>query len=43
MREIYEDLEAVIPLPELKLQLPLSEIYERVEFGPDPEDADDEL
>jgi len=35
-REIYEGLEACVPL--LELELPLSEIYRGVEFGPEPED-----
>ena len=39
-REVYQGLEAVIPLPEIDCQLPLTEIYERVEFGPEPEDED---
>lgn len=40
VREIYESLDSVVPLPELKLQLSLAEIYERVEFGPEPEDEE---
>jgi Uma2 family endonuclease len=43
LRETYAGLEAVIPLPELKTELPLSEIYEAVEFLPEQvldEDAD---
>jgi Uma2 family endonuclease len=40
VREIYEGLDSVVPLPELKLQLSLGEIYERVEFGPEPEDEE---
>ncbi|MBX3167919.1 MAG: Uma2 family endonuclease [Candidatus Eremiobacteraeota bacterium] len=42
VREIFEGREAVIPIPELKLALPLAEIYGRVEFGPDPEDVEEE-
>ncbi len=37
-REIYAGLDAVIPLPEIDSELPLSEIYEGVEFAPEPED-----
>ena len=39
-REIYEGLEAVIPLPEIGCSLPLTDLYEQVEFLP-PE-SDDE-
>ena len=35
--EHYDDLVAVIPLPEIEAELPLSELYERVEFTPEPE------
>ena len=34
VREKYIGLDAVIPLPEIEAELPLSEIYERVEFDP---------
>lgn len=39
--EVYEGLEAVIPLHEAEIDLPLAELYERVEFIPEPEDSDD--
>jgi Uma2 family endonuclease len=35
VREVYQGLEAVIPLPELGIELPLAEIYEAVEFAPE--------
>lgn len=35
VREVYNDLEAVIPLHEVDCELPMSEIYHRVEFSPD--------
>src|SRR5262249_55074732 len=35
VREVYQGLEAVIPLPEIETELPLSEIYEAVEFVPE--------
>lgn len=35
-REVYEGLDAVIPLPEIESELPLAEIYDRVEFTPEP-------
>lgn len=41
VREDYESLDAVIPLPEIETELPLAEIYETVEFAPEPEDAEE--
>lgn len=41
-REVYQGLETMIRLPEIDCELPLAEIYERVEFGPEPEDEDDD-
>ena len=38
VREEYEGFEAVIPLGELGTELPLAEIYEGVEFIPEPDD-----
>jgi Uma2 family endonuclease len=38
VREIYEGLEAVLPLREVDIDLPLAEIYEGVQFAPEPED-----
>lgn len=35
LEEQYRGLQAVIPLPELDAELPLSEIYERTEFASD--------
>jgi Uma2 family endonuclease len=32
LREVYEGLAAVIPLPEIEAELPLAEIYDGVEF-----------
>jgi Uma2 family endonuclease len=37
VRETYNGLEAVIPLKEIDTELPLAEIYEGVEFVPEPE------
>ncbi len=34
-QEVFEGLDAVIPLPEIGTELPLAEIYENVEFAPD--------
>jgi len=39
VREVYEGLDAVLPLGEIGIDLPLAEIYEAVEFTPEsPED-----
>jgi Uma2 family endonuclease len=37
VREVYEGLSAIIPLPECAIELPLAEIYEAVEFVPEKE------
>ena len=39
--EVYEGLDAVIPLGEIEIELPLAEIYEGVEFSPEPGDEED--
>lgn len=36
-REIFTGLDATIPLPEIGLSLPLAELYEGVDFAPEPE------
>jgi Uma2 family endonuclease len=38
VREVYEGVNAIIPLSELGIDLPLEEIYQRVEFIPEQED-----
>jgi Uma2 family endonuclease len=38
VREVYEGLEAVIPLEEVEAELPLAEVYEGVVFAPEPAD-----
>ena len=38
VREIFQGLARALPLPTLKIELSLSEIYEGVEFVPEPED-----
>jgi Uma2 family endonuclease len=40
VREVYQGLDAVVPVPEIGIDLPLADIYETVEFGPEPEDDD---
>jgi Uma2 family endonuclease len=37
VREVFRGLDAVIPLPEIGIDLPLAEIYETVEFAPEAE------
>jgi Uma2 family endonuclease len=36
VREVHQGLEAVIPLPEIDVELPLAEMYDGVEFTPEP-------
>jgi Uma2 family endonuclease len=38
VREVYDGLESVIPLSEIETELPLAEIYDDVQFAPEPED-----
>jgi Uma2 family endonuclease len=38
VREVHEGLDAVLPLGEFGLDLPLADIYETVEFAPEPEE-----
>lgn len=42
-REVYEGLQAVIPLPEMETELPLAEIYDTVEFIPEADEEDSVL
>jgi Uma2 family endonuclease len=36
VREIYHGLDAVVPLHEIEIDLPLADVYETVEFAPEP-------
>lgn len=38
VREVYEGLDTVLPLAEIDAELPLAEIYEGVEFWPEPDE-----
>ncbi len=38
VREVYQGIDAVLPLAEIGIDLPLAEIYEAVEFAPEPEE-----
>lgn len=38
--EVYSGLDAVIPLGEIETELPLAELYNDVNFTPEPEDED---
>ena len=40
VREIYSGRETVLPLPEIAIDLPLSEVYDRVEFPPIADSSD---
>ena len=37
IRDVYEGLDAVVPLSEIETELPLSEIYDGVVFTPEPD------
>ncbi len=41
VREVYADADAVIPMAEIGTELPLAEIYDGVDFTPEPDDDDD--
>ena len=36
VREVYEGLDAVVPLSELDIELPLAEVFDGIEFTPEP-------
>jgi Uma2 family endonuclease len=38
VREVYQGMDAVLPLGEIGIDLPLAEIYEAVEFAPEAEE-----
>ncbi len=40
VREVYQGLDAVIPLPEVGAELPLAEVYDGVTFTPEPADGE---
>ena len=42
VREVFPGLDAVLPLPEIDIDLPLAEIYEAVEFRPEQEEDEAE-
>jgi Uma2 family endonuclease len=42
VQEIYEGMKAIIPLPEIGTELPLSDIYDDLEFVPEPDGESDE-
>jgi Uma2 family endonuclease len=41
VREVYQGLDAVVPLGEIETDLPLADIYEAVEFTPEVEDDEE--
>jgi len=40
VREVHEGLDAVLPLGEVEIELPLADVYDRVEFTPEPEEPE---
>jgi Uma2 family endonuclease len=38
VREVYQGMDAVVPLTEIWIELPLGKVYEGVEFVPEPEE-----
>jgi Uma2 family endonuclease len=38
VREVHEGLDAALPLPEVGIELPFAEVYDTVEFTPEPGD-----
>jgi Uma2 family endonuclease len=38
VREVYEGLDAIVPLPEIEIDLPLAEVYDGVEFMPEADE-----
>jgi Uma2 family endonuclease len=38
VREVHAGIDAVLPLGEIGIDVPLAEIYETVEFAPEPEE-----
>lgn len=41
VREVLHGMDAVIPLPDIAIELPFAEIYESVEFSPEPGDEEE--
>lgn len=41
VREVFTGLDAVVPLGEIEIDLPLAEVYDGVEFGPEPGGTDE--
>jgi Uma2 family endonuclease len=39
VQEVYEGTDAVVPLPEIEIDLPLAEVYEGVEFTVEPDES----
>jgi Uma2 family endonuclease len=39
--EVYEGIDAVVPLPEIGVELPLAEIYQGMRFAPEVEESDE--
>ena len=39
--EVYDGIDAVVPLPEIGVDLPLAEIYQGIQFSPEAEESDE--
>jgi Uma2 family endonuclease len=40
VREVYDGLSMIVRMPEIDIELPLAEIYDRVQFAPEPDEDD---
>lgn len=40
VREVYDGMDAILPLPEIEIELPLAEVYEGAELTPEPEEEE---
>lgn len=40
VREVYDGMDAILPLPEVEIELPLAEVYEGVDLRPEPEEEE---
>ena len=40
VREVYDGMDAILPMPEIEIELPLAEVYEGAELTPEPEEEE---
>jgi hypothetical protein len=38
--EVYDGMDAILPLPEIEIELPLAEVYAGAELTPEPEEEE---